>query len=125
MPELANTEKGAALKTKFSNLKNVIHTGFYSFAGTYKFRQVLVYASKNFNTLSLPAVELNAPLFVDGSKTLSLKDLIAKTESARKTSNITDSTPIFLTGDARTPLSFSLGVLNSLLHGNYSVYTGA
>lgn len=54
-----------------------------------------------------------------------MKDLITKTDAARKSSNVNDTTPVFVTGDARSPLSFSLGVLNSLVHGNYSIYTGA
>lgn len=85
----------------------------------------MVYASKNFNTLTLPNVELNAPLFITGNQTHTLKDLITKTDAARKSSNVNDTTPVFVTGDSRSPLSFSLGVLNSLVHGNYSIYTGA
>ncbi|KAL4467248.1 hypothetical protein ABPG72_010055 [Tetrahymena utriculariae] len=125
IPELYNTGRGSTLKTKFANLQHIIHTGFYTFPGTYKFRQIMVYASKNFNTLTLPNVELNVPLFISGNQTYTLKDLIAKTQENRKTSKLNDNTPVFVTGDSRSPLSFSLGVLNSLLYGNYSVYTGA
>ena len=50
------------LKSRFSNLRWLVHTGFYSYPGTYKFRVIsfilykesLTYASKNFNRLSLP-----------------------------------------------------------------------
>lgn len=57
VPEINSTHSGESLRSnKFSNLKWLIHTGFYSYPGTYKFRESLVYASKNFNRLSLPAV---------------------------------------------------------------------
>lgn len=29
-----------------------------------------------------------------------------------------------MTGDAKTPLSFAMGVLSSTMYGNYCVYTG-
>jgi len=56
--------RGATLNAaKFPNLKYLVHTGFYSHSGTYKFKETLVYASKNFNTLSLPRLDTSAPLF--------------------------------------------------------------
>ena len=54
---------GQELKSSsFKSLRWLVHTGFYSYPGTYKFRvkengyfqQSLVYASKNFNRLQLP-----------------------------------------------------------------------
>lgn len=62
---LADTGDFLVSKT-YKSLKWLIHTGFYSYPGTYKFRvhyhlklvkSNLVYASKNFNRLSQPTLD--------------------------------------------------------------------
>ncbi|EGR30780.1 hypothetical protein IMG5_123670 [Ichthyophthirius multifiliis] len=90
IPELQRTSNGGALKSRFSQLRHVFHTGFYTFQGTFKYRQLLVYASKNFNTLSLPKVDLNATLFLSNNKSYNLKELISQSEGANKESNLSE-----------------------------------
>lgn len=68
--------KGANLSSsKFSKLKHLIQTGFYSYPGTYKFKHILTYASKNFNSLSLPSFDSGRPFYTYGGKTFSFGDL--------------------------------------------------
>lgn len=104
----------------------------------------MVYASKNFNTLSLPNVDEVAPLLITtGNQTLSLKDLIALNEKTRIAAKIDTTSTVFVSGNSQTPTAFAIGsrflinyysfliclmkkgALNSLLHGNYTVFTGA
>jgi hypothetical protein len=93
-----------------------VHTGFYSQPGTYKFREFLVYASKNFNRLSLPSVSSSNT--VVGNMTLS--------QLEEKYNSITSSSPksVIVAGDPQTPLALAT-VLGTLQKGYLSVFTGS
>jgi len=106
-------------------LKHVTHTSFYTQPGQYKYKDTLVYASKNFNTLSLPKMDTTAPYIITNKTSYSLDDLCTKAETLRKEHKITDKSTIVVSGDAKSPLSLALGALSSTLYGNYVVYTGS
>ncbi|KRX08265.1 hypothetical protein PPERSA_01195 [Pseudocohnilembus persalinus] len=126
VPELESLGNyGKELKSdRFPNLKYVVHTGFYTQPGQYKYRDTLVYASKNFNTLSLPSFDSSAPFYNNGNNSYSIQDLQSQAEQLRAEHNITENTAIFVAGDAKSTVSFALGALTSVLYGNYVVYTG-
>jgi len=84
----------------------LVHTGFYSYPGTYKFRESLCYASKNFNRLALPSVSGPVTaLLKDGNlKTFTLGDLSKLYEKVEKSKNV------IISGDPQTITNFSIGM---------------
>lgn len=78
VPETAKTNRGAEWKSsKYPKLRHIIHTGFYSQPGTIKYKQLLLYASKNYNTVKLPEFNASNPLLIGSGKgeSYTLKDL--------------------------------------------------
>ncbi|CAD8086159.1 unnamed protein product [Paramecium sonneborni] len=120
VPEAWQTQSGSILKSnKFSNLKWLIHTGFYSYPGTYKFRESLVYASRNFNRLSLPqSTGPIAAVLKNGSlQNYSYQDLLKMSEK------VSGSQHVIVSGDPQTVTNFSI-VLGGLERGYNTVLTG-
>ncbi|CAD8084707.1 unnamed protein product [Paramecium sonneborni] len=120
VPEAWQTQSGQNLKSnKFSNLKWLIHTGFYSYPGTYKFRESLVYASRNFNRLSLPqSAGSIAAILKNGSlQNYSYQDLLKLSEK------VSGSQHVIVSGDPQTIQNFSI-VVGGLERGYNTVLTG-
>lgn len=131
IPELNDSfNNGSALKSsKFTKLEHLIHTGFYSIPGTLKYKQMLVYASKKFNTLALPTFNLKSnAYYVKGQsgkfEDLTVEALVSNNEKLRKDYKINEKDIIFICGEIRQPFQFSLGLINSLTYGNNIVLTG-
>ncbi|CAD8071412.1 unnamed protein product [Paramecium primaurelia] len=121
VPETTQTQSGESLKSsKFTNLKWLIHTGFYSYPGTYKFRESLVYASRNFNRLSLPSVTgpVTAQLRNGQLQTYTYQDL------AKMSEKVQGSKHVIISGDPQTVTNFSI-VVGGLERGYNTVLTGA
>ncbi|CAD8078850.1 unnamed protein product [Paramecium sonneborni] len=121
VPETTQTQSGESLKSnKFTNLKWLIHTGFYSYPGTYKFRESLVYASKNFNRLTLPTVTgpITARVQNGQLQTYTYQDLIKMSEKVQASKHI------IISGDPQTVTNFSI-VAGGLERGYNTVLTGA
>ncbi|CAK56794.1 unnamed protein product (macronuclear) [Paramecium tetraurelia] len=120
VPETSQTQSGQILKSsKFSNLKWLIHTGFYSYPGTYKFRESLVYASRNFNRLSLPSSTgpITAVIKNGQLQSYSYQDLVKLSEK------VSGSQHVIISGDPQTVTNFSI-VVGGLERGYNTVFTG-
>eukprot|EP00825_Cyclidium_porcatum_P002656 TRINITY_DN11231_c0_g1_i3.p1 TRINITY_DN11231_c0_g1~~TRINITY_DN11231_c0_g1_i3.p1 ORF type:complete len:263 (+),score=39.01 TRINITY_DN11231_c0_g1_i3:160-948(+) len=125
IPELQQFGYGKEIKIKnFPNLKYIVHTGFYSQQGIYKFKEILTYASKNYNSLSFPKLNGNEILINYKNSKFTLSKLIENMiESSKKLSIQKDDVNI-IASNPQNPRSFQFGVLNSLIQGNYSLYMG-
>jgi hypothetical protein len=129
-PELENAYSGSP--TSFSNypkLKNVIHLGFHTLPGTIKYRQLLVYANKNFTTHSLPTdVPGNTPLYYaknNGSyKEYSLQDIESYADRFRSENGVNQDETIVVSGCPYCPGTFAAGAYQSIAHGNYVILYG-
>ncbi|KAM3135404.1 hypothetical protein pb186bvf_012423 [Paramecium bursaria] len=120
IPEAKQASQGLPLKSRFSNLRWLVHTGFYSYPGTYKFRESLTYASKNFNRLSLPE-KVDGPIAgeLEGGqlKLYTEADLLQLYQKFQNTKNV------IVSGDPQTVQSYSVAI-GGLNTGNLSVFTG-
>jgi len=129
-PELENAYSGSA--TSFSNypkLKHLIHVGFHTLPGTFKFRQLLVYANKNLTTYSLPTdLSSSLPLYYAKSagsyKEYTLGDINNFAEQFRSQNDITKDDTIVVSGCPYCPGTFATGAYQSIANGNYVILYG-
>jgi len=129
--------------SRYPNLKNVIHVGFHTLPGTIKYRQLLVYANKNFTTHSLPTdVPSSTPLYYakkgESYKEYSLQDIENYADKFRSENGVNQDETIVVSGCPYCPGSFaagstflrvckimiSIGAYQSIAHGNYVILYG-
>lgn len=130
IPSLAKAYNGQPLKhDKLPKLKHIIHTGFYSYPGTLKYRHILVYGNPNFLASGLPKTSDSSALFYvkKGSNYQSIThgNLQQKVDEFRKQNSIDQNHTILVVGNTNTPSAFAYGLYNSLAHQNFVILSGA
>jgi len=114
---------------KYSKLKYLVHTGFYSQPGAIKYKNLLVYARPSFNTHKISEdVGENDVLFhvkQDGNyKSYTQGEIHSRAADFRKTHNIADGDSILVVGDTNSPATFAYGSYNAIAHGNLVILSG-
>lgn len=121
-PDLENSHSGSSLNSsEFPKLKHLVHVGFHTIPGTFKFRQLLVYANPNLQTHKLPDGE-NAPLVYaqsgKGYKEYTLQDIQKLAEDFRNKNQVEQGDSIAVSGCPYCPGTFASGPYQALAHGH-------
>lgn len=130
LPELESTYAGNPLSfSKYPSLKHLINVGFHTLPGTFKFRQLLVYANPNFSTYRIPTdLTDNIPLYYAQTggnyKEYTLRDIHEFAENFRSQNGVTETDILSVSGSPCCPGTFAAGAYQNLAYGNYVILYG-
>lgn len=127
-PELESTYSGNPLSfSKYPNLKHLINVGFHTLPGTFKFRQLLVYANPNFTNYRIPTdLADDVPLYYapGEGKEYTLRDINDFAEKFRSQNDVKEADTLAVSGSPCCPGTFAAGAYQNLAYGNYVVLYG-
>jgi len=98
----------------------LINVGFHTLPGTFKFRQLLVYANPNFSTYRIPTdLTDNIPLYYAQTggnyKEYTLRDIHEFAENFRSQNGVTETDILSVSGSPCCPGTFAAGILDQFL----------